>query len=282
MKKQFFFLFLILPNLAFSQKYKAFIGDYSLNEGPVKKIEIFEKDKKLFVRAESYHTSELIPTDNSLVFNETEYGGTITFKKNEQKIIEGGELYIQGQKLFFNRIFPNNEDYLGVYKFSAGSPFSKATIKLINEVLNLNLDDSNSYPLEKTSELDNFNMLGNNKQIKFIRNNSEEVSAILIFDDKLKYEGAKEELNGKVENEYIGIYKIEDSVIDQVEIKLENGKLVGYSTEGSAELKSTDKMDVFELIGFDGNTLFIRDSNNKITGIELNVNGYRMHGSKTK
>lgn len=282
MKSRLILIFIFVSNLALSQKYRSITGEYSLKDGPVNKIEVFEKNKKLFARAQSYQTSELLPTDNPLVFNGTEYGSTITFKENSAKIVDGGELYIQGQTLILSRIFPSNEDYLGDYKFSAGSPISQASIKLIDENLNLSFDKSSNFSLEKTSKLDHFLINGTNKEVDFIRNDAKEISAIMITDGDLKYEGAKEGISGTSENEYVGIYKIEDSIIDMVEIKLENGKLVGYSTEGSAVLQPTDKIDVFDLVGFQGNTLFIRDSNNKIIGIELSVDGYQMHGSKTK
>jgi len=80
--------------------------------------------------------------------------------------------------------------------------------------------------------------------------------------------------------EYVGVYKFPDgSVIPSVEIKLENGVLVGYSQMGSAALDKIGK-DTFSITTYNGMAYFARNSDNAITGVRIEVQDLILEGKK--
>jgi hypothetical protein len=80
--------------------------------------------------------------------------------------------------------------------------------------------------------------------------------------------------------EYVGVYKFpEGSVIPSVEIKLENGVLVGYSQMGSAALDKIGK-DTFSITTYNGMAYFSRNSDNAITGVRIEVQDLILEGKK--
>lgn len=80
--------------------------------------------------------------------------------------------------------------------------------------------------------------------------------------------------------EYVGVYKFPDgSVIPSVEVKLENGVLVGYSQMGSAVLDKIAK-DTFSITTYNGMAYFGRNSDNAVTGVRIEVQDLILEGKK--
>jgi hypothetical protein len=80
--------------------------------------------------------------------------------------------------------------------------------------------------------------------------------------------------------EYVGVYKFPDgSVIPSVEIKLENGVLVGYSTMGSAALEKIAK-DTFSITTYNGMAYFTRNADNAVNGVRIEVQDLILEGKK--
>lgn len=81
-------------------------------------------------------------------------------------------------------------------------------------------------------------------------------------------------------NEYIGIYKFPDgSVVPSVEVKLENGILVGYSIQGSSPLEKIGK-DTFSVVNFNGLAYFFRNADNAVTSVKVVVQDLILEGQK--
>jgi hypothetical protein len=80
--------------------------------------------------------------------------------------------------------------------------------------------------------------------------------------------------------EYVGVYKFPDgSVIPSVEVKLENGVLVGYSQMGSAALEKIAK-DTFSITTYNGMAYFTRNSDNAVSGVRIEVQDLILEGKK--
>jgi hypothetical protein len=80
--------------------------------------------------------------------------------------------------------------------------------------------------------------------------------------------------------EYTGVYKFPDgSPITSVEVKLENGVLVGYSTMGSSVLEKIGK-DTFSVVAYNGMAYFSRDSNSEVNGVRIEVQDLILEGKK--
>ena len=80
--------------------------------------------------------------------------------------------------------------------------------------------------------------------------------------------------------EYVGVYKFpEGSVIPSVEVKLENGVLVGYSQMGSAALEKIAK-DTFSITTYNGMAYFSRNADNAVSGVRIEVQDLILEGKK--
>ena len=80
--------------------------------------------------------------------------------------------------------------------------------------------------------------------------------------------------------EYVGVYKFPDgSVIPSVEVKLENGILVGYSSLGSAALEKIAK-DTFSIPNYNGMAYFNRNSDGAVSGVRIEVQDLVLEGKK--
>jgi hypothetical protein len=80
--------------------------------------------------------------------------------------------------------------------------------------------------------------------------------------------------------EYTGVYTFPaGSAIPSVEMKLENGVLVGYSQMGNAPLEKISK-DTFSITTYGGMAYFTRDSEKKVNGVKIEVQGAILEGRK--
>jgi hypothetical protein len=81
-------------------------------------------------------------------------------------------------------------------------------------------------------------------------------------------------------DEYVGTYKFpEGSVVPSVDIKLENGVLIGVSSAGSSALERISN-DTFNLVQYNGTVYFIRDANKKVEGIKILAQDTVLEGKK--
>lgn len=81
--------------------------------------------------------------------------------------------------------------------------------------------------------------------------------------------------------EYLGKYKVKEAPIEELIISLQEGKLFGEAVgQGSAELKPTAEIDIFEVIGYDGTVEFVRNDLKAVIKIKLTLQGSTMEGEK--
>lgn len=84
-------------------------------------------------------------------------------------------------------------------------------------------------------------------------------------------------------HEYTGKYRFpEGSPVTEISVIIENGILTATSAMGNSELKKTDTKDVFEVIVYSGLATFKRNSENKITGLLIQVQDINMEGTKAE
>ncbi len=92
-------------------------------------------------------------------------------------------------------------------------------------------------------------------------------------------------VNAQVDSlqEYTGKYKFPDgSPVTEIGVVLENGTLTATSVMGNSELRKTDTKDVFEVVAYSGTATFKRNTESKITGLQIQVQDINMEGSKTE
>lgn len=82
--------------------------------------------------------------------------------------------------------------------------------------------------------------------------------------------------------EYTGKYIFPDgSEVPEIKVALENGVLIGSSSQGSSELKRIEK-DLFEVVAYSGKATFKRDENGKINGLYVEIDNLILDGKKVE
>ncbi len=82
--------------------------------------------------------------------------------------------------------------------------------------------------------------------------------------------------------QYAGKYKFPDgSPVTEISLTIENGVLMGSSSQGSSEFRATSTPDVFEIVAFSGTATFKR-TDDKVTGMQVQVGELNMEGTKTE
>lgn len=82
--------------------------------------------------------------------------------------------------------------------------------------------------------------------------------------------------------QYTGKYKFpEGSPVAEITITLESGILTSTSAMGSTELRKREG-DTFEIVAYGGTAIFKRNSEGKITGVQVLVGDINMEGTKTE
>lgn len=82
---------------------------------------------------------------------------------------------------------------------------------------------------------------------------------------------------------YTGKYKFPDgSVVAEISITIENGILTATSVMGTTELKKTDTENVFEIVVYGGTATFRKNTEGKITGVQILVGDINIEGTKTE
>jgi hypothetical protein len=171
----------------------------------------------------------------------------------------------------------NLTDYVGSYKFE-GAPFEKVIVSLDGTTILAEAEGVGKGEIFAAKNKDEFTEPNNNAVLIFNRDGSGLVISLTVKVGGSELKGIKE---GDAKSEYLGKYVFaDDSSIPSVIVSLKNGELFGETDQGSAVLKSTAKKDVFEVVGYDGSTEFVRDSAGKITKIILKVQDMVLNGVK--
>ena len=81
--------------------------------------------------------------------------------------------------------------------------------------------------------------------------------------------------------QYAGKYKFADgNPISEMTLLVDNGILMGSSTQGNSEFKPTSTADVFEIVAFSGTATF-RRKDGKVVSVLIQVQGTSMEGTKS-
>ena len=81
--------------------------------------------------------------------------------------------------------------------------------------------------------------------------------------------------------EYVGKYKLKDAPIEDLIVRIQDGKLMGEAVgQGTAQLSPTKDADIYDVIGYDGKVEFIRNESKIIVRLKLSVQGAVMEGEK--
>ncbi len=82
--------------------------------------------------------------------------------------------------------------------------------------------------------------------------------------------------------EYLGKYVFPDgSEVPEIKVALENGVLIGSSSQGSSELKRIEK-DLFEVVAYSGKATFKRDEKGKVNGLYVEIDNLILDGKKAE
>ena len=82
---------------------------------------------------------------------------------------------------------------------------------------------------------------------------------------------------------YTGKYKFPDgSPVTEINFTVENGVLMGASAMGSSEFKKTDTENVFEIVAYGGTATFKKNTEGKITTVQILVGDVNIEGTKSE
>ena len=82
---------------------------------------------------------------------------------------------------------------------------------------------------------------------------------------------------------YIGKYKFPDgSPVTEINVTIESGILTATSAMGTTELKKMETENVFEIVVYGGTATFKKDTEGKITGVQIVVGDLNMEGVKAE
>lgn len=274
--------FLSIVSLSFAQSdMKNYLGEYTVEEGPFSTIKVTLENGKLMGEAVGQGYSELGSSDEVDVFNVIDYDGEITFLRDDKKIVNALELFINGSTISAKRKLPELTDFEGNFIFSDG-PVSELYFEPEDGILMAEASETGRGPVDATSNLDQFYGATYQSDIVFSRNDEGVVDSVFISVQGMTLEGAKE-MDEVIESPYVGNYEFEaGSPVVAVEVYEKDGVLYGASDQGEAELKPTDRADVFEVVGYDGEAVFQKDDMGKITGMVLTIQGTELIAEKSE
>ena len=89
--------------------------------------------------------------------------------------------------------------------------------------------------------------------------------------------------NDSTMQKYTGKYKFPDgSPVTEINVTIESGILTATSAMGTTELKKTGTENVFEIVVYGGTATFKKDTEGKITGVQIVVGDLNMEGVKAE
>ncbi|MCP9762725.1 DUF3471 domain-containing protein [Lacihabitans soyangensis] len=179
--------------------------------------------------------------------------------------------------LFVSAQNGNLLDYAGAFKFD-GAPFEKIIISVEGSTLFAEAEGVGKGEIFPSKNKDEFTEPNNNAVLVFNRDGSGQVVSLTVKVQGSELKGTKQ---SDAKAEYLGKYKFaDDSAVASMTVSLKDGELFGETDQGSAVLKSTDKKDIFNVVGYDGSVEFIRDSAGKVSKVILKVQDMVMNGEK--
>lgn len=261
-----------------AQNPKHYLGDYRVVNGPIDKIIITWENDKLFGTAVGQGKAELKASKTADIYEVMGYDGEVQFTRNENKKVTSLTLRIKDQKVSAERQTPPLKDYLGKFKMVDG-PVSAMIMTEEYGKLMAEIPEMGKSEIKESSIIDEFSEDNYNSKILFTRNDKNEVDGIQIEAQGMTLKGAKE----AKANPYIGHYEFESAPISNVEIiENENGNLYGKASEGESLLAKTANPDVFEIIDYDGEAIFERNSDGSVKALTVKIEGEVMKGKKRK
>jgi hypothetical protein len=181
---------------------------------------------------------------------------------------------------FFTGTFaqsPLLSDYVGEFNF-ASAPFSKIVFSVKDNAIFAEAEGVGKGEIFSTSQKDEFSEPSNDAKLQFVRDDAGKVTKVLV-----KVQGS-EMLGEKVADplvEFVGEFMFDnESPIRSMTVDIRNGSLYGDTSEGGAPLKPATTKDIFNVVGYEGTTEFLRDSSGKISGAILKVQGMSLKGVK--
>ena len=89
------------------------------------------------------------------------------------------------------------------------------------------------------------------------------------------------DVNAKINfSDYVGKYKVEEGMVNMIEVKMQNGKLMAVVVNNSGELEPV-KNEKDKFSSADGSTTtFIRDAQGKVTKVKMEALGMTFEGVK--
>ncbi len=82
--------------------------------------------------------------------------------------------------------------------------------------------------------------------------------------------------------QYMGKYRFPDgSVVTEITVTIENGVLYANSVMGNSELRKVEK-DMFEIVAYQGSAEFKRNTEGKVSGVQIIVGDITLDGTKTE
>ncbi|MCP9767447.1 hypothetical protein EGI22_05955 [Lacihabitans sp. LS3-19] len=168
-------------------------------------------------------------------------------------------------------------DYEGAFSF-ASAPFSKIVFSVENNTIYADAEGIGKGEIFSTNQKDEFSEPNNDAKLQFVRDDAGKVVKVIV-----KVQGS-EMLGEKAADpltEFVGEFNFDDdSPISSMTVDIRNGSLYGDTSEGGAPLKPSSTKDIFDVIGYEGTTEFLRDTTGKISGVILKVQGMNMKGVK--
>lgn len=283
MKKLSILAFCLFVGVQLSaQNAKHYLGDYKVANAPFEKIIVSWENDKLYGNAVGQGKAELKASKTADTYEVIGYGGEVKFNRNENKQVTSLTLQVEGQEISASRVIPPLEDYEGKFIMADG-PVSSMTLKVENGVVMASLPEVGKGPIAVTSIIDQFYGDEYNSDLIFTRNEDNIIDSVFILVQGTTIIGAKQMMNAKAENSFIGLYEFESSPIRELEVTAkEGGDLYGSSDQGEGIMKKTDKPDVFKIVDYDGEAVFKRNADGSVNGIILKIQGNEMMGSKRK
>lgn len=167
------------------------------------------------------------------------------------------------------------KDYQGIYFFD-DAPFRWVKVEFVDGKLFAEAEDIGKGEVSSTNVEDEFSEPQNQALLKFLRNDSNLVTKLVINAQGMAWNGAKNNLQA-----YVGNYSIKDNErLKSVTIELNNGILSIITDLGNSNLSTTDQANLFLIDAVDGNVKFVLDDNGQVSGIRIEAMGDVLEGDK--
>lgn len=275
-------IFGLIACLTFAQdaaKLKNYVGTYTIENGPIYEVKVIIKDGKLYGSSDQGEAT-LTKTDVADAFTIEGYDGTMKFNRDGE-IVKSMVMSIQGQEMSGKRKMPAAADFAGTYTFES-APFAEMMITDEDGSVNVEVADIGKGALEFTSNLDEFYEPNYSSSMTFIRNANGEVEKLIVMAQGAELTGTKMmKKKAASMTEYLGTFMFDAAPFNELILTMKDGKLNGNAVgQGEAVMNPTKTADEFSIEGYDGTATYTRNTEGKITGVSLFIQGSEMVGKK--